>query len=266
MSRSGTKHFARHAADWILLILAALLFHVLLFVLFVPVMPQKKTHEKHSRFTLILKSDPVHQKSDPYKLHYWMYYMDPESLVKADPEKGFSRILNRQRVSLPSPHHCPHGLYGKADSLSDEAGSVPYGERDLGELTTWVTDPLTSLRKEAEPSVKEKEAAMRYPVWTDHTGKKFSGFFLEDFNAWKLFKLYAGRAQRSTQLLLETEKGKLPGVVIRRSCGVPELDQLAKRQLSARKENYDFSTGKEKKRFYYDVLWKQPPLSGEMKK
>ena len=134
MDKAGTKHlsFSGRITGWVILPLAALLFHVLLFSLFTPTKPQDETRAKHSRFTLMLRADPVQQKSDPYQLRYWMYYLDPEKMIKTDPDHGFSLIRERKRIKLPSPFHCPHGLYDPAGFSSIYPEKASLSERGLG--------------------------------------------------------------------------------------------------------------------------------------
>lgn len=255
MDKAGTKHlsFSGRITGWVILPLAALLFHVLLFSLFTPTKPQDETRAKHSRFTLMLRADPVQQKSDPYQLRYWMYYLDPEKMIKTDPDHGFSLIRERKRIKLPSPFHCPHGLYDPAGFSSIYPEKASLSERGLHTLTSYSIEPQISRNR---VSRNKEVVPVRYPLWVDHTGKKFSGFFLDDPSSRKLFKRSAAGVSHSTLLQLDLENGRIPVITIRRSCGVPELDQLSKRQLSARKENYDFSAAKERKRFFYTVFWK----------
>lgn len=267
MTKAGVKHLSLsgRAVNWVILPLAALLFHVLLFSLFTPMKLQDETRTKHSRFTLMLRADPVQQESDPYELRYWMYYLDPEKMIKTDPEYGFSLIRERKRIHLPSPFHCPHRLYDQVRHFSAYPEKALLPERGLQGLTSYDTEGLIPRNRQTRnPEI----APVRYPLWVDHTGKKFSGFFLEDASSRKIFKRSVSGALRSTLLQLDLESGRIPVVTIRRSCGVPELDQLAKRQLSARKENYDFSATKERKRSFYNVLWKPESVSssGEIKK
>jgi hypothetical protein len=257
MSRAGTKLFPHKIVDWVVLPLAALLFHVLLFSLFTPTKSQNETLAKRSRFTLMLQADPVLQESDPYRLRYWMYYLDPEKMIKPDPECGFSLIRKRKRVRLSSPFHCPHGLYDQVCHISAYPEKILPSERGLDSLASYSS---AWQNPRSKPVPGKAGIPIHYPLWVDHTGKKFSGFFLKDAASRKLFNRCAEKASGSTLLQLDTENGRIPVITVRRSCGIQELDFLAKRQLSAKREIYELSSGTGKKRSFYNVFWNQKSL------
>lgn len=248
----AAKKRSLSATDWILLSFAALLFHLLLFTLFVPTEPEKETRTARSRFTLMLQNDPLllQKEADPYKLRYSLLYMNPEDLVKADSVNGFSRILQRQRISLPTPGSCPHKMYDQKSFFPAQKDPILPEERFLDSFSV-SSSHLQKIRPRTGGA--QKAPLLRYPVWIDHTGKVTAGLFLEDSQSRRIFERYKDRARSVAFLRLDTEKGKIPSVMIRRSCGVPELDQLALRQLSARKENY--SAGEGKKSIFYQVIW-----------
>lgn len=255
MGNPAGKVHLLSVTDWIILPLAALLFHVLLFTLFVPTEPENETRAARSRFTLMLQEDPLQQKgsSDPYKLRYSLRYMNPEDLVKADSVNGFSRILDRKRVKLPSPFHCPHSLYEQKSFYQAHPEQRLPEERFLDDFP--FSFPGEHNHRKS-PVLPEKRKVLNYPVWIDHSHKIFTGFFLNDAAERRIFERCRERAHSATILCLDTEKGRIPSVMIRRSCGVPELDLLALRQLSARKENYDpVVSGEGRKRSFYRVIW-----------
>lgn len=240
--------------DWIWLPAGAVLFHVLLFVLFTPAEHDNKVRSSSSPFTIILPDKTSQTNKDPYQLDYYLRYMDPESMIKPDPVNGFSSVLNRERLKLPSPFHCRHTLFDEKAFFSEEKEHLLPGERTLDQMTEYCGKGVAARKQPVRKQIPE----VSYPVWSDQAGRVFMGFFLPDAPAQSLFRQYAHKTTGPTMLRIDAEKGKFPFIRILRSCGVAALDQLALRQLSSRKEHYTLPEGVKKKYFFYRVSWKRP--------
>ena len=254
MNRNGgpARKYSLTGREWLLVFLAAVGLHVLLPVLFCPLPRNVAERNADSRYTLLLDENELKSRQgDPYDLQYWLRYSDPERLLKPDMISGFSQVSVRKQTPAPDPSVFHHDL-----SAVDSAYRIPEpvmpSIRQLKDFSAGEIPPLSA--RPARENIAQPEP--EYPVWTDETGQVFTGFFHAD-SASRQYTQQFRRASGPTVLLLRPGKGGLPPAVeILRSCGIVELDLLAKRQLMFRRENYsDRSVQGEK---YFTVVWHSP--------
>lgn len=254
MNRNGepARKYRMTGKEWLLIFLAAVGLHVLLPVLFCPLPRNVAERNADSRYTLLLDENELKSRQgDPYELQYWLRYSDPERLLKPDMTSGFSQVCVRKPDPAPDPSVFHHDLSAVDSAYRIPEQSMP-SVRQLKDFSAGETPPLSIRSAQKTIELPEPE----YPVWTDETGKVFTGFFHAD-SASRQYIPQFRRASGSTVLLLRPGRGGLPPAVeILRSCGVVELDLLAKRQLMFRRENYsDRSVSGEK---YFTVIWHSP--------
>ena len=239
--------------QWFMVLLFALAAHILLFSMFRPLPLDISESSNEDRYTLFLEEETLARKGkDPYGLHYWLRYTDPERLLKPDFEAGFSLICGKKEAVIPSPDQFCHGLFPPHSAYSSCSMPGSTCERNLAEFIRGTEIPVFP-HKIPEKEVLEK---IQYPVWTDESGRITSGLFLPDAASLRLMR--QEHAEKPAVFRLTLHKDAFPTVEILRSCGNPKLDMLAARQLKARREN--FNAGIQPATKYFTVVWEMPTL------
>ena len=245
--------------SWGLILLIALALHLILFFLFRPLRSDVAESRRHDRYTVFLtEKELAGMRTDPHKLRYWLRYMDPERVLKSDPDFGFSMSCGKANVSIPDPVLFAHSMF----SFSPEAEFQPYSltaERPLSDFVSGADLPVTDIAPDRNP---QPGVAVGYPIWTDEGGRVFSGLFHPDKNSLRLLKTQ--HSADPTFLQLQVHPGGIPYVKILRSCGNSQLDMLAARQLKVRKENFGSAAGVQVK--YFMVSWQSPDHGNVLKK
>ncbi len=238
------------ARDWLLVGAAALLLHLLLFVLFRPLPHQVVEQSRNTRYTLFLEKESLDNlPADPFELRYWLQYTDPESLLKPDRTAGFSMFCGRTEVKIPDPKLFRHDLFEPLSPFRFPAEQPP-AERQPGDFAGGAGTPVLPHRM---PVVKT--LARKYPVWTDDTGRISCGLFQPDEDSVQMLK--QEKAAGTTVLRLTTSREFPASIVLRQSCGNPKLDQLAIRQLSAHLADL---RAEKPQTHYFNVVWEQPTM------
>ena len=239
--------------DWLVVFLAALVIHFLLFSIFVP-MPSSFAESSGDRpFTVFLEEQKMDlRRKDPYRLQYWLRYSDPERLLKPDPETGFSMFQGRNELTIPEPRQLPSHLYDSVAVYREPVLPLP-AERTVADFCSGADMPVF-------PPLPERRLSknVQYPLWTDEAGRISEGLFLADDKSFRVLKQQHASAPSILKLTLRKER--VPDVLLLRSCGNPKLDSLAVRQLKIRKDNFlpMRSSGPFVK--YFTVHWKIPDL------
>jgi len=236
---------------WLLIFFVAVALHLLLFFLFRPLRNDIAKSSRNDRYTVFLtEKDLRGRQSDPHGLRYWLHYMDPEQVLKSDPDSGFSMFCGKANVAVPDPAKFPHSLF----RFSPEADFQLFPAASERVLSDFVTGADFPVMDPASLQKSQPETAVRYPVWTDESGTVFSGLFYPDRKSLRI--LEKQRSAKPTFLRLHVERDGIPYVKILRSCGNTQLDMLAVRQLKVRKENFDVRAGSQVK--YFRVSWQSP--------
>lgn len=250
--KSGCDRAGRHrmtAREWLLVVAASLLLHLLLFVLFRPLPHQNIEHSSGARYTLYMEETKVDSlPEDPLELRYWLRYTDPEQVLKPDRAEGFSMFCGRPEIRIPDPQQFRHDLFRTLSPFRFPA-EKPEPVRQPGDFAFGAGTPVLQhgMSKPEPPTVG------RYPVWTDDTGRVFCGLFMEDVDSVQLMKR---EKSSGTTLLRLTSAPDFPAsVVVRRSCGNPKLDRLAVRQLTAHTAGLQEKAPRTR---YFKVIWERP--------
>ena len=250
-SYPGIRKHAISFSTWVVIFITALALHAILFSLFRPLQDGVAESSRNDRYTVFIEeNDLTAVRSDPHKLRYWLRYMDPERVLKSDPDSGFSMFGGKMKVSMPDPAGFPHSLF----RFSPEAESQPFPpirERTLSDHVRGVEAPVMFSASVPKP---QAETAARYPIWTDDSGTVFSGLFYPDKDSLRI--LETEHSAKPTLLRLQVPRDGIPFVKILRSSGNVRLDMLAVRQLKIRKEN--FTAGTEPTVKYFMVSWQSP--------
>ncbi len=243
------------ARAWVLIFFTALALHLVLFFLFRPLRNDVAESSSNDRYTIFLtEKDLAGRRTDPHDLRYWLRYMDPERVLKPDPDSGFSMFGGKTKISTPDPAGFPHLLFQFSPEARFQTFPVMQ-ERTLSDHIPGADFPVldpASLQK-SKPGI-----VVRYPIWTDEGGAVFSGLFYPDKNSLRI--LEKQHSVKPTFLCLYLPQHGIPSVKILRSCGNSVLDALAVRQLKIRKENFTEGTGAQIK--YFMVSWQAPDYSG----
>lgn len=235
---------------WLVIFLAALALHLLLFSLFRPLRANVAESRNNDRYVLFLTEEELAGKrSDPHRIRYWLHYMDPERVLKSDPVSGFSMFSGKSEVSAPDPQRFYHAAF-QPSPMSHFRPESFTPERNISDYAEGVGIPVMD-----RPSVqKTLSAAVRFPVWTDEAGNTVSGLFHRDKSSLQLLEKY--RSAKPTLLRLTLRQAGFPDVEVLRSCGNLKLDMLAVRQLKIRQENFEPGASLQVK--YFTVSWQAP--------
>lgn len=235
---------------WLVIFLAALALHLLLFSLFRPLRENVAESSSNDRYVLFFtEKELAGKRSDPHRIRYWLRYMDPERILKSDPVSGFSMFSGKAEVSAPDPVQFHHAMF-KPSPLFHFQPEQFTSERTVSDFAGGAGIPVMT-----RPRVPEtRTAAVRYPVWTDESGKTVTGLFHRDRSSLQL--LEKQRPAKPTLLRLTLRQGSFPDVEVLRSCGNLKLDMLAVRQLKVRQENFEPGASPLVK--YYTVSWQAP--------
>ena len=80
------RKYRMTAREWLVVLLAAVLLHVLFFCLFRPLPNRFAESDPHRRHTRFLYESDLRKVSRLGDLRYWLRYTEPERLLKPDPE------------------------------------------------------------------------------------------------------------------------------------------------------------------------------------
>lgn len=241
------------AKEWIAVFLVALALHSVLFFLFVPMPDSFAESASGSRFTLYLEEQKLDlRKDDPYGLQYWLLYSDPELILKPDPETGFSMFQGRNELTIPDPAGIPFRLYETSAVYREPVLRLSPG-RSISDFSSGMPIPVI-------PPLPDRRIfpAAHYPLWTDEAGRITQGLFLNDDQSFRILKQQ--HAAVPAVLRLTLQNGRIPKVLLLRSCGNQVLDDLAVRQLISRKANFQPLPSSEPCVKYFTVFWQAPDL------
>ena len=239
--------------EWLLVFLVALALHALLLSLFAPMPDSFSESSRDPRYTLILEEQKLDlQRKDPHGLQYWLRYSDPERILKPDPETGFSMFQGRNELTIPDPARVPFHLYEISAAYREPVLKLP-SERSISDFSAVPAVPVIPPHPDRRlfPDVQ-------YPLWTDETGQLSQGLFLADEQSLRILKKQ--HAAEPELLRLTLRNGRIPEVLLLRSCGNPALDRLAVRQLMVRKANFRLLPSSEPCIKYFTVCWQKPDL------
>ncbi len=246
------------AWTWVLIFFTALALHLVLFFLFRPLRNDVTESSINDRYTIFLtEKELTGMRTDPHELRYWLCYMDPEQVLKPDPDSGFSMFGGKAKVTIPDPAGFPHLLF----QFSPEAGFQAFPALPERTLSDHIPGADFPVRDPASLQRSRPRSPVRYPIWTDETGSVFSGLFYPDKDSLRI--LENQHSVKPTLLRLHLPQDGIPSVKILRSCGNTMLDMLAVRQLKIRKENFNAGAGSQVK--YFMVSWQAPDYNGIVK-
>jgi len=254
---SNVKHCMK-AGEWLMVLLAAILLHIILFSLFKPLPRMVSESSRDNRCTLFLEEQKLDlRRKDPYALYYWLRFTDPEQLLKPNYTAGFSMFIGRNDFSIPSSNAIPQDLF-EASARYRIPDTVPPSERDPSVFTPGPNTPIISHGTVNSPA--DRTAPIQYPLWIDEEDRSSSGLFLADEKSLRI--LSRQQSSKPTILRLTFGKDQIPRVELIRSCGNRELDMLAERQLKVRKGNFSSASPQTK---YFTVVWQAPKLDDILK-
>ena len=250
---STVKHCMK-AREWLVVLLAAVLLHIILFTLFKPLPRMISESSMDNRCTLYLEEQKLDlRRKDPFGLYYWLRFTDPEQLLKPNYDAGFSMFIGRNDFSIPSPDAIPQNLF-EASARYRIPDIVPPSERHPAVFAAGPDLPVVSHTAAIPPAADN--TPVRYPLWIDESGRRSSGLFLTDEKSRRILSRH--HSSNPTVLRLTFGKDVIPLVELVRSCGNRDLDMLAERQLKVRKANFDSDSPQTR---YFKVVWQAPKLN-----
>lgn len=229
---ANNKTTARHAiSPWALLLILAVsvALHAILFSLFTPLPPvPHRDSDFTQNFTGILEESSITPQNDPYGLCYWLRYTDPIKTVNPAPGKRFSRLLSFQNQKKPDPQTFEHQLFQASAQYK-----IPYLEttipvRHSSSFQTGLKEPALYY-----PRKNTAMTPVAYPYLSDAQGNIIqTGLFRDDEKILRMIQRKVPSVSKPTLLEMRGSIEKLDyEITVRQSCGSPELDMLAKRQL-----------------------------------
>ena len=247
---SAGKH-CMNAREWLMVLLAAVLLHIVLFSLFRPLPQTISESSRDNRCTLFLEEQKLDlRRNDPYGLYYWLRFTDPEQLLKPDYTSGFSMFIGRNNFSIPAPNAIPQNLFETSAGYRIPA-AVPPPERNPAFFTAGTDTPVVSHSPGNRPEAQN--TPIQYPIWIDDADGLSYGLFLPDEKSRRILSRY--HSSNPTILRLTFGKDLIPLVEHIQSCGSRELDMLAERQLKVRKANFGSHPRQTR---YFKVFWQVP--------
>ncbi len=161
-------------------------------------------------------------------------------------------FLGRNELTIPDPARVTFHLYETSSVYREPVLKLP-SERSISDFTPGPVVP-------AMPPLPDRRLFpdVRYPLWTDETGQLSQGLFLADDQSLRILKQQ--HASEPAILRLTLQNGRIPEVLLLRSCGNPVLDTLAVRQLMIRKANFQPLPSSGPCVKYFTVSWQKPDL------
>ncbi len=258
----------------LILLLAAILFHALFFLLFKPVKNEKSIKNPGKAFTLLLSPKKAEELQLEYGLSYFLASSDPSSIMKIQQKHGFGAW---ERLSESSPFskefisgYTEKGLAArvKKDPFSREenlSGTPPLSFLSLLPPPVPATDFPEGKQGEKKYISSESRAeitAKDFPFWKFSTGKVLKGLPANISGSRETVQKWKEKAVTYTQYrIVSSQGGTVPELFLLRSCGVKELDDLAKKELYVFLGDPFGRSVPEKekscKNFYCTILWSE---------
>lgn len=252
---------------FLLFLFLAAAFHGLFFLLFRPLVTNREAENAGRGFTLILTQKNIDALSSGYGLEYWLKYAQSPEELKMQQEASFTaRIMHRRE-------HPFSGTQIRKDLavMKERSAGACKDETDPVKKVVLFSDPAKSLAVQDElfpEKLLEKKSytQKKFPRWKFNTGKIFYGWHIAGEEAERLLALHKEKVNDSALYRIEfTGKGVPPVCKLIRSCGVVELDMLAKRELLALAGTYSSELHKTRSRMLCTVLWGEELLHRSMK-
>lgn len=257
----------------LILLLAAILFHALFFLLFKPVKNERSIRNPGKSFTLLLPPKRAEELQQEYGLSYFLASSDPSSIMKIQKEHGFEAW---EKLSEASP------FAGEIISRHAQKPSARQKEKDpfagnetfaplFLPLLSAVTPASRSEQKQQLPpetSHPVKITEKDFPFWKFSTGESISGLPSDLPGSREILKKWKDHAESYTQYrIIYRGNGEPPTLFLMRSSSVKELDELARRQLYAFLGSPFRSSAEEMKTKinYCTILWSEKLILSEMK-
>ncbi|MBP5183088.1 MAG: hypothetical protein J6331_08695 [Lentisphaeria bacterium] len=215
-------------------LLAAVLFHILFFLLFRPMAKERRAQSPGKGFILFLSEEKKEELVREYGLGYFLTYFDPARAKKMEKEYGFTAW---ERFFSPSP--LPEAMTEYSE------GTVPpvprtreetllAHPRTLAELTETapMNVPLHAVppRPDEGPPVQIKGSD--FPFWHFSTGQKVRGLPSGLPGNGEILRKFRDKASGSTRFRIAFAGRDLPPeLTLLKSCGSEELDRLARQEL-----------------------------------
>ena len=158
----------------------------------------------------------------------------------------------RNELTIPDPGGIPFRLYETSAVYREPVLRLSPG-RSVSDFSSGMPVPVI-------PPLPDRRIfpAAHYPLWTDEAGLISQGLFLNDDKSLRILKQQHASAPAVLRLTLQN--GRIPEVLLLRSCGNPVLDDLAVRQLISRKANFQPLPSSEPAVKYFTVFWQAPDL------
>ena len=213
---------------------AAVLFHVLLFLLFRPMTKVHSAKSPGKGFILLLSEEKKKDAVREYGLEYFLTYSDPMRAKEVEKKYGFGTW---EKFADPSPFS-PQALSKYAERAllpvgEEKSADFFPGVRTLAELSE--TSPMNiPLHEAAPPKAGEPVTltASNFPFWHFSTGKKLRGLPANSPGGGETLRKYGKKAFASTCYRIACAGKNLPpDLTLLQSCGSEELDRLARQEL-----------------------------------
>ena len=213
---------------------AAVLFHILLFLLFRPMTKVHNAKSPGKGFILLLSEEKKKEAVREYGLEYFLAYSDPARAKEVEKRYGFGTWERFADLSPFSPQimgkYAEKALLPVREEKKREALPAP---RTLAELSE--TNPMNIPLHEATPPRAGEPVtlnASNFPFWHFSTGKKFRGLPANAPGSGETLQKYGKKASASTCYRIAfAGKNLPPDLTLLRSCGSEELDRLARQEL-----------------------------------
>ena len=250
---------------FLLFLALAVAFHGLFFLLFRPLVTNREAVNTGRGFTLILTQKNIKAHSSGYGLEYWLKYAQSPEELKMQQEASFTaRIMHRKKNPFSKASLMKNLAEVKEHSPGDNSkNNVPEKKYILPAVPADTFAVEDKLFTENAPEKKHQQKKV-FPRWKFNTGKTFYGWHISGSNGEKLLAACKEKVISSTLCRIEFAGKNLPPVCkLIRSCGVPELDEAARRELLAFADAYS-KPAKERSGIFCTVLWGEELLYRNM--
>ncbi|MBR2365042.1 MAG: hypothetical protein IKA79_07560 [Lentisphaeria bacterium] len=261
----------------LILLVAAIAFHVLFFLLFRPIINERSIKRPGKGFTLLLTPEKVQMAVKEYGLEYFLAYSDPVKAMEIEKKFSFGAWENYSHVppfSREMLHKYSGSLSFSSKKSSEDISLSP--SRTLAELSSFSSAviPISSSRDKRMQAMEKKDLSTEkeapdlitekdFPVWQFSSGKVRKGFLMSAEKGATVLEKYKDQVSSFTRYRITTPgKGLPPELILMHSCGIKALDHLARHELyTFLGDPFRYNKQVSRSVFYCTVIWSETLLT-----
>ncbi len=233
-------------------IVITVLFHVALFYTFI----YKKTKiptVKHGK-QIVMLNMTNNESQQAQEMANWLKLHDPSLIAQPNDIYGYGSVSKRQKLRNPI-QEVPVKIRSKLMMPRPFNFEFLSGKKELtidknSRLVDYETLPVPLRRFADSPLIPKRS----YPLLKLSTGKYIDGILTG--KELKQYKIPSGAKTGITKLqIIRGDAGIMPRIVVKKSCGTPELDQLAVRKLMLNQDKLMTKSLNNNPILFANIIW-----------